>query len=113
MVERAPKGLKASGRALWRAVLADFELNESERRMLIEAARTADQLDELSQVIADEGVLGSDGRPHPAMVEARLQRLSLARLLASLRIPDEDDDEDGLVRPQRRGRARGSYRGRR
>lgn len=36
----------------------------------------------------------SDGRVAPAVVEARLRRLALTRLMASLRVPDVDD-EDG------------------
>ncbi|MFC5208610.1 hypothetical protein ACFPM0_18860 [Pseudonocardia sulfidoxydans] len=50
--------------------------------------------------------MGPDGRVHPAVIEARQQRLTLARLVASLRVPD-----DGDVRPQRRGAARGFYGG--
>jgi hypothetical protein len=32
-----------------------------------------------------------DGKPNPAAVDARLQRLTLGRLLAGLRIPVESD----------------------
>ncbi|GEL22758.1 hypothetical protein PSU4_17120 [Pseudonocardia sulfidoxydans NBRC 16205] len=103
---RAPAGLKTSGRALWKAVTSDFDLAEHERRLLVEACRCADQLDELAAISAAEGSMGPDGRVHPAVIEARQQRLTLARLVASLRVPD-----DGDVRPQRRGAARGFYGG--
>lgn len=107
---RAPSGLKVAGRALWRAIVGEFDLTESERRLLVEAARCADQLDDLAVVIAEQGTMLPDGRVAPAVVEARLQRLALARLMASLRVPDSsDDDEDELPRPQRRGGARGAY----
>jgi hypothetical protein len=45
---------------------------------------------------------------HPALIEARQQALVLSRLIASLRLPSGDVDED-LKRPQRRGASRGSY----
>ncbi len=71
--------------------------------MLREAARTVDQLDALDDVVRRDGVMLVD-RVHPAVVEARQLRLTLARLIASLRLPDEVDE-----RPQRRGGARGIY----
>lgn len=110
---RAPAGLKSAGRALWRAIVNEFELTESERRLLVEAARCADQLDDLAAVIAEHGTMCEDGRVAPAVIEARLQRLALARLVASLRVPDVDDEDgDPGARPQRRGGARGAYGGR-
>ena len=110
---RAPGELRSAGRALWRAITAEYELAESERRLLMEAARTADLLDDLAAVVRAEGVMGGDGKPHPAVVEARLQRLALARLIASLRVPDAEDYSEGPgARPQRRGAARGAYGGR-
>lgn len=45
---------------------------------------------------------------HPAQVEARQQSLTLARLLASLRLPF-GEAEGEASRPQRRGAVRGSY----
>jgi hypothetical protein len=66
-----------------------------------------DLLDELEALVRKDGpvVTTPQGpRAHPAAVEARQQRLTLARLLASLRIPTED-----AARPQRRGGARGVY----
>jgi hypothetical protein len=45
----------------------------------------------------------------PLLVEQRQQSLVLARLLASLRLPSGETAEGDLVRPQRRGAARGSY----
>lgn len=100
---RTPPGLGPRGRRLWRAVTADFELPEHENILLMEAARTADHLDALAVVLATDGPM-VDGRPHPALVESLQQRLTMARLLASLRVPDEDD-----TRPQRRGASRGTY----
>ena len=105
MADRAPNGLKAPGRRLWKGVTEALELDEHERALLIEACRTADQLDLLDEVVADEGVL-VDGRAHPALVEARQQRITLTRLVAALRLPE--DLERPELRPQRRG-PRGAY----
>jgi len=45
-------------------------------------------------------------RIHPALVEARQQRVTFARLLTALRIPTGEDDSG---RTQSRGATRGVY----
>jgi len=103
-----PTGTKASGRRLWRSVVDGFELEEHELALLREAVRTVDLLDALAEIVADDGPMVDSPqgrRTHPAVVEARQLKIALARLLAALRLPS--DEEDG--RPQRRGGARGVY----
>lgn len=102
----APKGASASGRELWRQVLGRYELDAHELGLLREAVRTLSHLDDLADVVAAEGVMLPDGRVHPAVIEARQQRITAARLIAALRLP-EDASDDG--RPQRRGAPRGVY----
>lgn len=105
---KPPTGLRRSGRALWRAVLADFELTEHETVVLREACRTADSLDGLQALLDAEGLMGqtSQGpRIHPALVELRQQRITLARLFAALHIP-VGEEQPG--RTQHRG-TRGVY----
>ena len=92
-----------AGERLWASVADHFDLEEHEQALLREACRTVDQLDALAAVVDADGVV-VDGKAHPALVESRQLRLALARLLASLRLPDDDD-----VRPQRRGSVRGVY----
>ncbi len=102
-----PRGLGPAGRALWRSVAGPFELEAHERTVLREACRTADACAALQRVADEEGpTLDSPQgvRVHPALVELRQQRLALARLLASLRIPT---DSEGRV--QRRTGVRGVY----
>ena len=85
--------------------LARFEVDsEAENALLLEAARTIDNLEALDAAIAEDGVM-VDGKPNPALVEARLQRVTLARLVAALRLPDSEGQ-----RPQHRGAPRGVYR---
>ena len=108
-----PAGLKTSGRKLWRSVVADFDLEAYEHLLLLQACRTADRLDDLADESAKDGatVLNSKGDrvPHPANVESRQQSIVLSRLLASLRLPTGETEAGDLIRPQRRGSARGSY----
>jgi hypothetical protein len=103
-----PSELRKSGRALWRAVLEEFDLDRHEVTILREAARTADALDGLQALLDAEGLMGvtSQGpRVHPALVEARQQRLTFARLLTALRIPAGETEG----RTQARGGPRGVY----
>jgi hypothetical protein len=99
---------------LWRAVLADFDLEEHESSLLLQACRTADALDALQELLDTEGPMSetSQGpRVHPALVELRQQRIALARLLAALRIPSGEGvapDSSGR-RAQPRAGVRGVY----
>lgn len=108
-----PKGLQSAGRRLWRAAVADYDLDQHELLLLVQACRTADVLDRLAAE--------SDGAPltvtnhkgdevaNPLLTEARQQGIVLARLLAALRLPA--GEESG--RPQRRTGVRGVYSPRR
>lgn len=110
---KPPAGTGPSGRRLWKSVLEKFTLEEAELALLREAVRTVDVLDELAEVIREEGTMTTtttgERKVHPAVVESRQLRLALARTIASLRLPEDDDPS----RPQRRGAARGVYSDRR
>lgn len=108
MEHKAPSGLKAGGRKLWKAVTDDFDLGQHELSILLEASRTVDALNELENIVKDEGVTHQSPqgvRAHPALVEARQQRVTLAKLVASLRIPLEDTQEADRL-PQKRSGVR-------
>ena len=105
---RPPTGLRTSGRALWRAVLSDYELDEHETALLREACRTVDSIDALQVVLDLDGVMSESSqgiRTHPALAELRQQRVTFARLLTALRIPQGEADG----RTQVRGGVRGVY----
>ncbi|PSK99763.1 hypothetical protein CLV30_11766 [Haloactinopolyspora alba] len=109
---RAPRGTGNAGKRLWNSVVEDYDLDQHELSLLGEAARVTDRLDALNAVLATEGVMSpaGDGKVHPALVEARQQEITLARLLAALRMPSgEEGDQQASARPQRRGGARGAY----
>ena len=106
---RVPNGTKAAGARLWHSIVEMYVLEPHELMLLRELCRTADVLDALH----DAAKVPSDGdRVHPAIVEARQQRIALARLGAALRLPagEEDDRQSGARRPQRRVGVRGAYR---
>lgn len=93
-VRRAPAGLKVRGKRFWKASMEAFDFTDAETALLEEACRTLDNVDLLADAIARDGamVLGSTGQPvvHPALTEARGQRVVLHRLIAALALPDDD-----------------------
>ena len=107
--QQSPSDLKVRGRGrrLWRAVVSVLVLDEPEACLLHEACRCLDNLDDLDRLVRQVGLVLPDGRMSPWLVESRQQRLALARLLASLRLPP--DLADVGSRPQRRGASRPPY----
>ena len=86
-----PRGLRASGRRLWRSVVDEYDLDAHEQLLLLEACRVADRLASLA-VAGQSAPLTVTNRhgdqvASPFLVEARQQQLTFARLLASLRLP--------------------------
>ncbi len=109
---RPPRGTGKAGAALWRAVLAAYELEQHELLLLREAVRTVNVLDDLTDRVAAEGAVVDSPqgtKAHPALVEARQQRLVLAGILAALRLPAGEESEEGERRPQRQMGVRGIY----
>jgi len=93
-------------------VLTRYELEQHETALLKEMVRCVDQLDELHAITEREGLVveGPHGiKAHPALTAAQQQRIVLARLSASLRLPSGDQDDVTVRRPQQRGAARGVY----
>lgn len=103
MKKTAPPGLLTSGHDLWNAVTAHLALDEQEFQLLREACRTIDALDALDVVIRREGAADSI----KLYQERRAQQMAYARLIASLRLPD--DLANPQHRPQRRGAVRSAY----
>jgi len=86
----APRGLGSAGRRLWDAGNEDYAWATHELAMLEEACRTRDRIVALDKIVDDEGLMLSSSqgsRVHPAVSEARQQRLTMTRLLATLGIP--------------------------
>lgn len=113
MTTKAPPGAGPAGRRLWSSVIKDYDLDEHETALLVEAVHTVDLLGQLEVAIKRDGPLVDSPqglKAHPAVVEARQQRIALARLLAALRLPSGDEHTKAAgSRPQRRVGVRGAY----
>ncbi len=108
-IPRTPKGVGPQGKKLWSEVLGAHELTESETAILTAACRCITTLERIADELESTALTSLNARgdvvASPLVVEQRQQGASLARLLASLRIPEEPD----AARPQRRGAARAAY----
>ena len=84
------------GRQFWDLTLQIYGLNSGELLLLQETCRTLDVLDQLDAAVRNAGPLstGAAGQAvvHPAVGEARAQRITLHRLLSALNLPDAQGD---------------------
>lgn len=88
---RAASGLRKAGRALWRAVLADYALSAAELRVLDHACQAADRAAEAKAEVDRDGVTveGRYGpRIHPAAAVERDARAAVLRALKDLGVVD-------------------------
>jgi len=88
--------------------MGEYELAEHEEAVLLQACRVADLLDRLQAVIDGSEVVVTSpqgAKTHPAVVEFRQQALTLAKCMAALRIPL--DEEQTVGRSQSRVGVRG------
>lgn len=103
-----PRGLGTAGKKLWAHLTEICELELHEEMQLLQACRVADRLDAMAQELEDQPQtvrnFKGDMVTHPLVVESRQQSLVFQRLIAGLRIPNEEDK-----RPQQRGGSRGAY----
>jgi len=110
-VAAPPAGLSVAGKRLWRSISTEFALEEYEKSVLLQACRCVDRLDFMAKELVASTLtvenFKGDEVVHPLIAESRQQSLTLARLLASLRVPMGETEGD--QRPQRRGGARGTY----
>lgn len=87
---KAPQGLTARSRSLWRNVIEDFELNDAEQELLRAACQMLDRADEAADIVRRDGITTVDrfgaARTHPAVDVERASRVLFARLVAQLNI---------------------------
>jgi hypothetical protein len=93
----APSGIGPRGRRLWRSIVGAYALADHELVLLAEACRVVDRLEEIRAVVERDGsmVVGSKNQMvmHPGILEERQQRDLLARLIARLSLPADDEAE--------------------
>lgn len=114
-----PAGLATGGRALWRSIVAEHELDAAQLVQLTEACRMKDRCDELDRIVRGKGVLelmqfrsmlgsGDGSEDSPIKVEIKFDSVidranatanAMKQLLAALRLPDPATGK----RPQYRG----------
>ena len=112
-----PRGLKTAGKRVWKAVTEKYELGADELELLLEACRTADDLDAIAKALvnATATVTGARGNvvPHPLFAEARASRLVLAKLLDQLKLPAEDAQPESWTTRRAREAAEARWSGER
>ena len=110
MAQKAPTGLAAGGRSLWKAITDDHDLDAPQLVQLEEACRAKDRLDRLdkvlrgdvdtwAEILGDEDHLTCRLQIAPALGKANETANLMKQLLAALRLPDEATGK----RPQYRG----------
>lgn len=89
-VPKPPRHLAAPGRAFWRQVLADYQLDAGGLALLAQACECLDRIAQARALIAEEGlVTGSQrggGRVHPAAQLERDNRTLFLRALHQLNL---------------------------
>jgi hypothetical protein len=102
-----PKGLAPGGLALWRAIVRTGPLRADHARILEDAVRESDLIDELVDELrgADKIVMGSQHQQvaNPLITEIRQHRTVLSTLLRSLELPKADSGEAELAHEAREG----------
>lgn len=96
---KTPDGLGTEGRKLWRETVTAFDFTEEpyKRRILFDACKTADLIDQLDAAMAGQPLTakGSMGQLviHPLIAQSQAARTQLAQLLTRLNftpIAEED-----------------------
>lgn len=106
----APKGLGPGGRALWRSIATEHDLDGMQKVQLTEACRMKDRCDKLDSLLRGEVDAWATVLPAEAEGEFKLQIAgalskanetanSMKQLIAALRLPDATTGK----RPQQRG----------
>ncbi|MGP6172003.1 hypothetical protein ACTU6V_12450 [Microbacterium sp. A204] len=98
MKVKVPTGLGKRGKAFWAALTEKIEYAVQESEVLVEACRTLDRIDELTEAVQSDGVMisGSMGQRilHPAIGELRQQQASFVRLVGALHLPEDEQAKD-------------------
>jgi uncharacterized protein with von Willebrand factor type A (vWA) domain len=107
---KPPAGLGKAGKRVWGSILREFQLDARELLVLEQAGAQADAVEALELEIASAGLVsrGSRGQPRlsPTVSELRQARLSVAKLLRDLALPDRDGGTATTRRARKAAEAR-------
>lgn len=96
---KAPTGLGRLGAALWRDVVAVYELRPDELRVLEDACAERDLIALLSRNLKGAPLIvkGSMGQEviNPLVSELRQHRSTFAGLMRQLKLPDDSGNDSG------------------
>lgn len=99
---RAPAHLSKPSKALWRRLVAAYQFEQHQLRLLRLALEALDRVDEARRVVGSQGAYFTDryGQPraHPAIGVEKDSSIRAARLFRELAI-DVPADESRLPRP--------------
>lgn len=111
---RAPAGLGAAGRRLWRSVTPEYDLFPAELALLEQACRTVDTIALMDAELAVTGVMteGAMGQPRPNGLLSQLveHRKVLNQLLVSLALPMPGEEYGAIRSPQQHAAAQARWR---
>lgn len=89
-----PQNLGPKAEQVWEDISTGYELRTDELRILEDACREIDLVERLEDELRDQPLMvsGSQGQlvASPLVSELRQHRAVVARLLAQLKLPDED-----------------------
>jgi phage terminase small subunit len=104
---KAPKHLRATTRAWWSQVVADYQLEPHHALLLTAACECLDRIAEAQEAVTAEGLFPVNGRGrklHPALLLERDQKILFARLLRELSLDIEAPAEQYARVPRISGR---------
>ena len=94
---KKPANLAASGGKMWDLVTGSYDLRPDEARVLEDACREADLIDQLAEALAEGSLMitGSQGQKviNPLVSELRQHRSTLKSLMQALKLPEDGDVE--------------------
>lgn len=94
---KRPSDIEGPGITLWNSITKDFDLEPYEYHLLADACRIRTAIDTLDAQVEKDGLMlwsAQGTRVHPAVAEARQQRIALARFLKTLDLPPASAGED-------------------
>lgn len=107
-----PSDLGKEGLRMWNEATEHLVFDAHELSLLRVACRTADRMEDIADALNGAPLtvtnFKGDEVANPLLVEQRQQAASLAKTLASLRMPTGFTEDGQLIRPASRGAARGA-----